>query len=494
MVGGPTLIPALRKSVAEGLGLRVDTSANALTAVAEGAALYAANQPIPRALVQATPAVAGSYALQLEYRSVTDSEAALVGGRVPPEVSTIEFAAKDNSWSSGRLPTSDGKVVTRLPLARRGPHVFRILAMSSDGTALVTEPAEITITRGFTAAAAPLSRSLRVVHEDGGDARATHLIKKNTPLPARGTAEFRTTIALEPGGEMEIIRVHVVEGENERPDRNRAIGEIQITDQMVARRVPAGNPLEVTIEVDESRLLTARAYLPLLDQTFLAKIQLGADQPDAESLDREMEVERERLAGLTQYIPAADTRDFHEELRATERKVDAARGGDEDQAQSAHANLQEIQKRLDVIEKSQELPQAIAEAREESEMASTVVMEYGDAGHKGRLHALIRDLDEAVSRQSLTEVRRAGEKLSRLRFEILRTQPGFWIGYFNYLSAEAHRWTDAHRAEQLIRQGRANLVQEDFGALRTTIFELTELLPGEERAGTAAYRNVGIAL
>jgi hypothetical protein len=121
-------------------------------------------------------------------------------------------------------------------------------------------------------------------------------------------------------------------------------------------------------------------------------------------------------------------------------------------------------------------------------------MEFGDAGHKARTQALIRDLDEAVSRQSLAEARRAGEKLSRLRFEILRNQPGFWIGYFGYLSSEAHRWTDSRRADQLLRQGRANIVQEDFGALRSTVFELTELLPGEERAGVAAYRNVGIAL
>lgn len=46
MVGGPTLTPLVRTVVAQVLGLRVDSSVNPFTAVAEGAAWYAATQPL----------------------------------------------------------------------------------------------------------------------------------------------------------------------------------------------------------------------------------------------------------------------------------------------------------------------------------------------------------------------------------------------------------------------------------------------------------------
>lgn len=488
LVGGPTLTPMVRSAVAHDLGIRIDSSANPLTVVAEGAALYAAAQPVSQATV-ALPVAAGTLALTLDHRAVTDDDNVLVGGKLPPEVAAIEFAATDRSWSSGKVEVTGGAFVTRLPLPRKGPHTFTISATAADGALLKASPLEITVTRGLTASAAPLSRTLSVVYEDGNDARVQPLVRKNTPLPARATCEFRTTIALEPGGEIEIIRVHLIEGESDRPERNRSVGEIVITDQMVDRRVPAGNPIEVTIEVNESRLLTARAYLPLVDRTFDAQIEIGGDRVDSVRVAEELQTERQRIEELSQFVPAGVTREIHELIRAAEGH---ARSLTDDGA--AYRDLQEIQKKVDQIERTQELPRAMADAREESEMASQVVMDLGDDGHRARLRALIADLDSAESRNAQSEIRRTGDKLGRLRAEILFRQPGFWVGYFEHLTREITGWTDNQRADSLIRQGKLQIVREDFDGLRETVTQLTGLVRPSDKSRAAVYRNVGIGM
>jgi molecular chaperone DnaK len=492
MVGGPTLTPMLRREVGDAVGVRVDTSANPMTVVAEGAALYAANQP-SRSVAAPAPMIGATHVV-LDYRSVSDGDSVLVGGRLPDDVATLEFSAADGTWSSGQLRVNDGKFMVHLPMPRKGLHVFGLVARSAAGALMRTDPPSISVTRGITASAAPLSRPLGVVYEEGSESRVKTIIAKGTPLPARGTYDFRTTIALEPGGEIEIIRIHVVEGDSERPERNRNVGEIIITDEMVNRRVPAGVPVEVSVEVDESRLIRAHAYLSLVDKTFEAEWRSGAEDTDPAMLDELVEAERERMSEVAAHVSSTATREIHEELRAVERNLAVARAGDPDAGLVAFRELQAVQSRLDGLEKAQELPKAVAEAREESEMASGVVMEFGDEGHRARLQALIRDLDEAVNRNALSEIRRAGDKLSRLRFELLVRQPGWWLGYFRYLSEDVRGWTDNARAQQLLREGRAQIVREDFPALQATTRELGGLVRPDERSKASAFRNVGISM
>jgi len=494
MVGGPTLTPLIRKSVSEVLGIRVDTSANPLTVVAEGAALYAATQPLPKGVWVAAAPQAGVVQLELVYKALTDDESQLVGCVAPDPVVTIEFTAKDGSWSSGQLACEAGRVSTRVPLPANGAHTFDVIARSNDGAMVRAEPGEITITRGLTAVAAPLSRALGVVVDDGsGEHEVQWLIQKNHPLPARGVYEFRTTIALEPGGEIEILEIHIVEGHGDsaRPQRQRRVGALTITDRHVSQNVPPGNPVEVRIDVSESRTLTAEAYLPLLDQTFRVEIEIAADVADATDLRSELESERVRLSGLMHHIPAATSREINDALREAENVLHTAQGGDRDSAQRALRTLQQVQRRIDEFEDAQRLPITIASARKDADIAANVVMEYGNDGHRARHRALSAELDDAITKGSVSEVNRVWDRFAALFWELVSNQITWWAGHFKYLS-DMTGWTDAPRAEELLRQGRQYVMQENLEGLRETCWKLRSLLRPEDRARVTAFQNVGI--
>jgi len=493
MVGGPTLTPFVRSMVASELGLRVDTSANPITAVAEGAALFAASQPLD--VIRPASAESGSVALDLVYKSVTDSENALIGGKVPPPVSSIEFLSSDGSWSSGALPTPGAIFSVRLALPRKGLHEFNIIVRGPTGSILRAEPKSVSVTRGLTAGAAPMSSALGVVVEDSaGGQEVQWLIPRNAPLPAAAPYEFRTAVALEPGGEIEVLEVHLVEGRelSSRPERQRRIGTITITDRQVKRRVPAGSPIEVRIQVNESRILSAEAYLPVVDQKFEVQLELGADVPEPGAMAATIAAERGRLASLAAYTSASAGRSLHEALADAEQETLSLDDTDFDSVQQAHRSLQSVQRRIDELEDAQRLPMAIAGAREESEMANEVVLSCGDQGHAARVHALVRDLDEAVQTGSVIEIRRAESKLTRLRFEVLTAQPGFWMAYLDHLSKNVTGWTDTARADGLMRQGRAEIVREDIPALRNTCLGLLSLVRPEEREVMSRFQNVGL--
>lgn len=491
MVGGPTLTPVLRRAVAAGLDVPVNTAANPLTVVAEGAAIYAATQPLERRGV-ARP-ITGALTLDVAYKSVTDDDSIPVGCRVPPSVAMIEYVAADRSWSSGQLPIAGGRVLARLPLPQKGMHNFEIIARSADGTVLACEPRTIGVMRGLTAAAPPLSKSLGVVLEDGSGSRMFEvIIPKGTALPVRRTYEVRTIVALEPGGELETIIIHVLEGENPRSERNRRVGRIEITDRRVPRKVPAGNPLEITVEVDASRRLAVSAYLPIIDQSFRTELTLGADEPDPAEIRSMIAAERERLAGLAQHLPAGKSRSLHDGLSEAEQDTYAASGGMPEMAQRAFRNLQRLQADLDLIEDSQELPIAVADARQVVSWTTRVVMEFGDDSHRVRLHTLVVDLDEAVEVSSVPDIKRSQERIDRLRFEILAQQPRMWIAWFNQLCDNTNGWTDNDRAVTLMRHGRLCVVQEEFDELRQTFFKLLALRPPSDAERLNPFRHVGI--
>src|SRR5438445_12473627 len=60
-------------------------------------------------------------------------------------------------------------------------------------------------------------------------------------------------------------------GESEFPDdpeANEWVGNVVLSNSSVRRSVPEGSEINVTIKIDESRLITVKAFVPYLNQHF----------------------------------------------------------------------------------------------------------------------------------------------------------------------------------------------------------------------------------
>lgn len=93
------------------------------------------------------------------------------------------------------------------------------------------------------------------------------LLEKGRGLPLTATRDFKIIDPVREGRSEDVCRIVVVEGENDKADRNRFNGALEIRGDMIRRDLPAGSEVEVTLKMDESRILTVTAYIQFWTKT-----------------------------------------------------------------------------------------------------------------------------------------------------------------------------------------------------------------------------------
>jgi molecular chaperone DnaK len=478
-VGAPTLTPFIRATIESETGISVETRIDPMTVVAQGAALFAAAQPIP---VPAVPIVSpGSVEVELTHPPVSADVAVVVGGRIPALAgnagAVVEVVRSDGGWTSGRVPLRDGKFVISAGLEEQRTNTFGLRAFRSDGSTVDLSPASFSVRhQDITVEQAPLSRTLSVAVEGFGEhPRAEPVIPRGTRLPAARAITLRTVRALNPGRSDEAITLYVVEGEAERADRNDHVGHLRIDGTSIRRTVPVGSEVELRLHVTESYQLEVTAFVPLLDERFPLTIpDVNRPVPDAAILEAELEVERERSEDLGDQVPVEGPAVL---VAGVERALEEAAAGDEDAALRAQRLLRELQTALDAASDRARLPKLRAQWLQLLPDVTTLVSQQGTSGDQQHLRTIEEAGQKALDEDDPAALDRSLHRLGELRFRVLSRQPGFWIGWFSELANLESEMTDRAAAAVLIRKGRTARDRQDLPALSEICLRLYQLLP-----------------
>ena len=138
----------------------------------------------------------------------------------------------------------------------------------------------------------------------------------------------------------------------------------------VKRDVPIGSEVEITIEINKSRLVLTKAYIPVLDGGIGCQAQyLRKERPEPKKLQQQLTDEKKRLEDArTKAKTAGDARaDGVLQRINSERMVPelesllAAAETDPDTADKCQNRLLEFQIALDEIESSLEWPALVAD-------------------------------------------------------------------------------------------------------------------------------------
>ena len=498
LVGGPTLTPYLRDRLADsaqGLGIRLDYSQDPLTVVARGAAIFAGTQRLE--LGEAMASVApGACMITLDYKPVGADTEPLVGGRVAVPGSqvlsgyTIEFVneAARPPWRSGKVGLSpEGTFMTTLWAEKGRPNAYRIELCDSAGSPRPCAPSTLTYTVGLAITDPPLIHSMGIALADG---TMDVFFAKGTPLPARRRSIRRTTVEVRKGQTGSLIVIPVVEGENKnRVDRNQLIGTLEIQADTLRRDLPAGSEVEVTIEVDASRLVRTRAYVPLLDEEFEGVNKLEMAGADPAALQQDVDRERKRLEKLRTRVDTTGDPTARDALRRIDQErmehdVDsalAAARDDRDAADKAAKRLLDLKQAADDVEDALEWPALVAEANETIALLRKVVTEHGDSSGKQQAATLERELREAAEARDIDRVRRKIAEMDGLRIRILKEQPGFWVALLQWQEERKGTMRDRPQAEALIAQAYRAINNNDVPALQAAVQQLMSLLPADEQ-------------
>lgn len=492
LVGGPTLMPYLRGRLADpvqGLGIQLEAKVDPLTVVARGAAVFAGTQRLKGASVPR--ASDAQFVVELEYKPIGPDTEPVVGGRVLGKSAdvltghTIEFvnAQARPPWKSGKIGLApNGAFVTNLWAERGRSNTFDIVLCDPTGRQLPTEPTGFPYTVGMVITEQPLIHSV-------GIATASNEVKpffeKGAPLPTRKREVLKTAFALTRGNAGDVIRIPVVEGDSPRADRNRRIGVLEIKAHQVKRDVPAGSDVEVTLDMDESRLLRVKAYVPVLDEEFENVITLGYEKTDAAEVAKALEAEKRRLEHVRQKAEAASDAAATDAIGRidAERMVFqvegglAAAAGDPDAAQKARNRLGDLRAALDQAEDAVEWPAMVAEAGRMMSAAREVLKEHGESGDLRSIEGHEAEIKAAIEAKDPDILRRRLDELRGTVFRILDRKGIMQVMWFRDLVGMIGQMRDRSLAEQLVARGRRAMESNDVEGIRAVNRQLAGLLP-----------------
>jgi molecular chaperone DnaK len=492
-VGGPTMAPYFREAVQSLLGISLDLTIDPLTVVARGAAIFASTQPIPRAPAKAAPArVAGGFNVEILAKPVGADTEPLVGGRVLPPAGaslngcTIELVNQQSKWRSGKLSLNETGAFQITARAEKGvQNIFALELGSASGALLAVTPAQFTYTVGVVVEEQLIIHDLGVATADN---KVSVHFTKGQPLPAKSTKPYRSSREVRSGGSGEALCIPIIEGNRERADRNVLVGMLQIEAKNLKRDLPLGSQIDVTLQMDSSRLLTVRAYVPMLDEEFPAKIELGghARRPDLAALRHELAQESTRLSALQNQraiapgaigikLDALAESALFQQLGRTLSHGEAA---DFDALLRAQRDLMEFRFQLDEIAAHLEWPAAVQDAEHLLAQLAELIARQGETADHPRAQALGEQTRALITAKNPERLRRNVTELSGLYAEILYRHPTAWADQLEVLAQKVSLMRDQAKAGLLVKSGRRALELGQLEDVKQAVFKLQDLLPG----------------
>ena len=287
------------------------------------------------------------------------------------------------------------------------------------------------------------------------------------------------------------IHVPIVEGDKSRADRNRLIGTLTIPANNISRDVPAGSSIEVTIQIDQSRLVHTSAFIPILDEVFADVLKLESVTPDASELSVGLANAKERLTEMREKAEKAGD----ERAAVAIRRVDAecmvseaeqlvaAASADADAGRQCQNLLTRLESSLDDAEDAMAWPLLVTEARVALDEARKVVLGDSDAAEddKREFATLEREISVAIEHRVPDLLRKRTEGVRSLSIGIELRKPGLWVAFFVNMKEKKSEMRDAGMAKLLFEQGDRAIENGNVPMLKTAVQQLMQLLPASGR-------------
>jgi molecular chaperone DnaK len=486
--------------LAEGLGISLDYSVDPLTVVARGAAVFAGAQRLD--VHVAAPAAVGEYQLELAkaFRPVGLDSAPMVGGKVSGASAqdftgfTLELVNTKTQWRSGKVSMRpDGVFVTNLHAEKDERNTFAIELHDASGRKQKITPDTLTYTISTPPPEQLLINSIGIAFANNENKKG---LEQGKGLPQKVTLDCVTTASLRQGRSEDVCRIPLVEGENDKADRNRFNGALEIRGDMIRRDLPAGSDVEVTVKIDESRILTVTAYVPVLDEEFAAKIEMMRHQPNPDQLTKDYEAEMKRFREVKSKAAATGGETAErlvEEVEASPLAQDvkellAAAKADPTAAIQCEMRLLDWKRKLDEAADALEWPTLKKDAHDCLGWLRQVADQHGSEEQKQKTEDFAVQVEEFIREYKPDRLRKKIEEMVRLCWQIQMAQPGWWVREFQRLEKLQHKMTDQSRAARLFDQGRECIAKNNFTGLQNVVRQLWELLPDDkDNGGPRAY-------
>ncbi len=349
LVGGPTQTPYIRRRLESELGIGLNFDQDPMTVVAKGAAIHASTILCSDSGVGSEPALPGVAQLELFYDPVSPDDETSIAGKVLEPAGfegEVRLVSSRQDFDTGWRSLSKGAFSLGITLGRSAVTEYEIQLRDRTGRLLECNPAAISIRKGVRSAQPIAPYNYGVALEGGTQMRP--IVKAGMPLPAASTEEFRLAKALVAGSADE-VKIYFTEGGSTSTVENITVGVFALTGKQVRRTLRENERIEIKMQVDESRLLKARIYLPVLDEEWTLEMLPFAEQPDYEELAaaiNETKTAMERIEGLVEGSDENLLLRVGRDIELLEATLDRVANGEIGEAERVHKQLSDARAAL----------------------------------------------------------------------------------------------------------------------------------------------------
>lgn len=483
-IGGPTNYKPLRDKVSFELALPANVDINPMTAVAEGACIFAesidwSSEKHYRKAINAEVKTD----LNISFRYITrtpDSKARIVFLTDYEEGYAVQITSIDTGWCSGRANLKNGMTM-ELPLTVKGENFFDVVIYDSFGQPVPNPNGRIVITKTMaTIGAIPASHSIGVEVMDklGGTPILDFLVNEGAPLPQKGKKTFKAGQTLKASSSSS-INIKLWEGSIQKPiTDNRFIGVLKISGNDFEEGViPTGAEIECEYEMADSGAIKLEVSIPCIgaafgNKNFYSRQEGQIDLSDIDKIADDGQRMIKRIDEMSKKV--ADPRLERAREKAQKATLICIETHEAEDTQKAFNELLEVKKL--VAKTRNEHLKEIRQMDLDScvQFFNQAVREYAKPSETEAFDNLTRTAQRSIERNDL-DFENQLEELKNKNFIILWRQDWFVIKWFNLMVANSHQFSDHVRFEELKRRGLSCVKNDQIDALRTVIAELWDI-------------------
>ena len=481
-VGGPTQYKPLRDLVSFELGIAASTDVNPMTAVSEGAALFAesidwTSQNRSRKKSKGSMS-AGTLDLTFNYIARTPDIKAKVMVKLGNNVNGYEFQIDNNDtgWTSGKMSLENGSSI-QLPLAKYGENSFKVYVFDNMGKSISLPEDKIIISRtaaSIDAIPASSSIGLEVKDKVGGKLVLDYLVKEGDKLPAKGERVYKAGESLK-AGSSNSIKFKLWEGEITDPvTDNNFIGlfEIKGTD-FDSGVIPTGAELIAEYEMHDSGLIVINVSVPSIGNSFNSGRNFysrTSGQIDYSSASKLVETQSQEMIDRVEQIEqhVDDNRLYEAKEKLTKAQNNCANQNDPEATKQAMDDVQEAKKILAQTRKDHLKTIRQMELDNTVQVYEDLISEYAKSVEQNKFDNLRRSAQRAIDNNS-NDFESYLEEIRQLNFDVLWNQDWFIVDRFKQFAESPYLFSDQNEFQQLVNAGVSALKSDDISKLRQVL-------------------------
>jgi molecular chaperone DnaK len=498
MVGGSTYIPYVRSRVEEVLQIPVNCEIDPTTAVAVGAAYYAATKP--KELEKSNEKKQTSISIKSSYNKASKEKDELFSARVNGKMDGLSYriTRQDGGFDSGLKKLTE-RISEDLPLVDGVFNFFSFVVYDSQNNIVETDMEPIGINSGFGISGQPIPEDICLEVDDydnPGKTRLKPVFFKNSILPLRSQAiSFPLNKGLIKGNDEDFIYINVLEGSHlALPEANKGIGFMEIRGPQIKRDIAKGSDIEITISISESRDITISVYLNMADQEFKQTFNPKERHTPVEilknqvvELSEKLDLEIEEATEKEDFETASALSKLKREMESVSDETEGLTSDDvTDKRYQLEDKKRKIAQEIDSATKNKRIQQVKAHYFKTKEECERMLDENGNDHERKTFKDIVAQESAFFSTNSPLKIQEKSDELHSIVSRIRWRTPDFLVGIFKWCRDNQTRMNDHAQAKSLVDAGVFAIESMNWERLAEINSGLLNLLPrgAEKEAAT----------